>query len=140
MNNLELQKQDLLKEIEKLGYSSLRYSIFSEEKPGEWEVVIEYNQVENLYFVYGTLDWNSLVGKTFEDRAFVSTSVESKTAFGGGVRWEINAPKGSKEGMVTASSMFPNENELLLPRNSKFLIKGIDKVDNKIILKMDLIE
>ena len=42
--------------------------------------------------------------------------------------------------MVTAFSMFPNENELLLPRNSKFLIKGIDKADNKIILKMDLIE
>ena len=88
----------------------------------------------------GTLDWNSLVGKTFEDRAFVSTSVESKTAFGGGVRWEINAPKGSKGGMVNTFSMFPNENELLLPRNSKFLIKGIDKVDNNIILKMDLIE
>ena len=46
MSNLELQKKDLLKEIEKLGYSSLRYSIFSEEKPGEWEVVIEYNQIE----------------------------------------------------------------------------------------------
>ena len=46
MSNLELQKKDLLKEIEKLGYSSLRYSIFSEERPGEWEVVIEYNQIE----------------------------------------------------------------------------------------------
>ena len=86
----------------------------------------------------GTLDWNSLVGKTFEDRAFVSTSVV--TPFDNEVRWEINAPKGSKGGMVTAFSVFPNENELLLPRNSKFLIKGIDKVDNKIILKMDLIE
>ena len=86
----------------------------------------------------GTLDWNSLVGKTFEDRAFVSTSVV--TPFDDEVRWVINAPKGSKGGMVTAFSMFPNENELLLPRNSKFLIKGIDKVDNKIILKMDLIE
>lgn len=86
----------------------------------------------------GTLDWNSLVGKTFEDRAFVSTSVD--TPFDDEVRWEINAPKGSKGGMVNALSMFPNENELLLPRNSKFLIKGIDKVDNKIILKMDLIE
>ena len=88
----------------------------------------------------GTLDWNSLVGKTFEDRAFVSTSVERETAFKGEVRWEINAPKGSKGGMVNTFSMFPNENELLLPRNSKFLIKGIDKVDNNIILKMDLIE
>ena len=85
----------------------------------------------------GTLDWNSLVGKTFEDRAFVSTSVV--TPFDNEVRWEINAPKGSKGGMVNTFSMFP-ENELLLPRNSKFLIKGIEKVDNNIILKMDLIE
>ena len=88
----------------------------------------------------GTLDWNSLVGKTFEDRAFVSTSVERETAFKGEVRWEINAPKGSKGGMVNTFSMFPNENELLLPRNSKFLIKGIDKVDKNINLNVALIE
>jgi len=43
---------ELISTIQDLGYSSLRYSIFSEEKPGEWEVVIEYNQVENLYFVF----------------------------------------------------------------------------------------
>ena len=41
--------------------------------------------------------------------------------------------------MVNTFSIFPNENELLSPRNSKFLIKGIDQVDN-IILKMDLIK
>ena len=42
--------------------------------------------------------------------------------------------------MVAAFSMFPDENELLLPRNSKFLIKGVEKVDDNIILKMDLLE
>ena len=76
MSNLELQKKDLLKEIEKLGYSSLRYSIFSEEKPGEWEVVIEYNQVENLYFVYGTMDRGSFNGKHV-----YHTFQEAKTKF-----------------------------------------------------------
>ena len=76
MSNLELQKKDLLKEIEKLGYSSLRYSIFSEEKPGEWEVVIEYNQVENLYFVYGTMDRGSVNGKHV-----YHTLQEAKTKF-----------------------------------------------------------
>ena len=58
-----------------------------------------------------TLDWNSLVGKTFWRSSFVSTSVV--TPFDDNVRWEINATKGSKGGMVTAFSMFPNENELL---------------------------
>lgn len=76
MSNLELQKKDLLKEIEKLGYSSLRYSIFSEERPGEWEVVIEYNQVENLYFVYGTMDRGSFNGKHV-----YHTFQEAKTKF-----------------------------------------------------------
>ena len=57
------ERLELLSTIQDLGYESLRYSIFSEEKPGEWEVVIEYNQVENLYFVYGTMDRGSFNGK-----------------------------------------------------------------------------
>ena len=76
MSNLELQKKDLLKEIEKLGYLSLRYSIFSEERPGEWEAVIEYSQVENLYFVYGTMDRGSFNGKHV-----YHTFQEAKTKF-----------------------------------------------------------
>ena len=76
MSKLELQKKDLLKEIEKLGYESLRYSIFSEEKPGEWEVVIEYNQVENLYYVYGTMDRGS-----FNEKHVYHTFQEAKTKF-----------------------------------------------------------
>ena len=63
MRDESKERSELLLAIQDLGYSSLRYSIFSEEKPGEWEVVIEYNQVENLYFVYGTMDRGSFNGK-----------------------------------------------------------------------------
>ena len=70
------ERLELLSTIQDLGYSSLRYSIFSEEKPGEWEVVIEYNQVENLYFVYGTMDRGSFNGKHV-----YSTFQEAKTKF-----------------------------------------------------------
>ncbi|MDW8743641.1 Imm59 family immunity protein [Streptococcus suis] len=76
MEILEEQKQKLLEEIHKLGYESLRYSIFPEEYPGEWEVVIEFNGKQQIYFVYGTMDRGSYNGKhaypTFE---------EAKTAF-----------------------------------------------------------
>lgn len=43
MKNLEKEKQELLSAIQYLGFESLRYSIFNENGPGEWEVVIEYD-------------------------------------------------------------------------------------------------
>ena len=46
MRDESKERLELISTIQDLGYSSLRYSIFSEEKPGEWEVVIEYNQIE----------------------------------------------------------------------------------------------
>ena len=70
------ERSELLLAIKELGYESLRYSIFSEERPGEWEVVIEYNQVENLYFVYGTMDRGSFNGKHV-----YHTFQEAKTKF-----------------------------------------------------------
>ena len=76
MRDESKERLELLSAIQDLGYSSLRYSIFSEEKPGEWEVVIEYNQVENLYFVYGTMDRGSFNGKHV-----YHTFQEAKTKF-----------------------------------------------------------
>ena len=63
MRDESKERLELLSAIQDLGYLNLRYSIFSEERPGEWEVVIEYNQVENLYFLYGTMDRGSFNGK-----------------------------------------------------------------------------
>ena len=63
MRHESKERLELLSAIQELGYESLRYSIFNDHRPGEWEVVIEYNQVENLYFVYGTMDRGSFNGK-----------------------------------------------------------------------------
>ncbi|HEL1144978.1 TPA: hypothetical protein TVK10_001822, partial [Streptococcus equi subsp. zooepidemicus] len=49
MKNLDHQKAELLEAIHQLGYDSLRYSIFSKERPGEWEVVIEYDDTSGVY-------------------------------------------------------------------------------------------
>lgn len=56
MKNLDKEKQDLLSAIHDLGYESLRYSIFNEYGPGEWEVVIEYDDFKQDYNVYATMD------------------------------------------------------------------------------------
>ena len=49
MKNLEKEKQELLSSIQDLGFESLRYSIFYEYGPCEWEVVIEYEDSKQEY-------------------------------------------------------------------------------------------
>lgn len=56
MKNLEKEKQELLSSIQDLSFESLRYSIFNEYGPGEWEVVIEYDDSKQEYNVYATMD------------------------------------------------------------------------------------
>ena len=50
------ERLELLSTIQDLGYESLRYSIFNEYGPGEWEVVIEYDDSKQVYNVYATMD------------------------------------------------------------------------------------
>ncbi len=50
------ERLELLSAIQDLGYESLRYSIFNEYGPGEWEVVIEFDDSKQLYNVYATMD------------------------------------------------------------------------------------
>lgn len=67
MKTLDRQKQEILREIYRLGYDTLRFSIFSKERSGEWETVIEYDNSQGLYVVYATMDRASYNKKlTFE--------------------------------------------------------------------------
>ena len=50
------ERSELLLAIQDLGYESLRYSIFNEYGPSEWEVVIEYDDSKQVYNVYATMD------------------------------------------------------------------------------------
>ena len=56
MKNLEEQKNELMSMITNLGYESLRFSIFNDHRPGEWEVRIEFDARSKHYFVYATMD------------------------------------------------------------------------------------
>ena len=65
------ERLELLSTIQDLGYESLRFSIFNDHSPREWETRIEYNPELELYEVYSTMDRASTGGifkfKTFEE-------------------------------------------------------------------------
>ena len=57
------ERLELLSTIQELGYESLRYSIFNDHRPREWETRIEYNPDLEVYEVYSTMDRASTNGK-----------------------------------------------------------------------------
>ena len=57
------ERLELLSTIQDLGYESLRYSIFNDHSPREWETRIEYNPELEVYEVYSTMDRASTNGK-----------------------------------------------------------------------------
>ena len=69
MINLDKEKKELMEEIKLLGYESLRFSIFNDHRPGEWETRIEYNPELELYEVYSTMDRAS-TGSIFKFKIF----------------------------------------------------------------------
>ena len=56
MLSMDKEKQELMEEIKLLGYESLKFSIFNDYRPGEWEVRIEFDSTSEHYFVYATMD------------------------------------------------------------------------------------
>lgn len=71
-------------------------------------------------------DPTAIVGKTFTDKGFVSTGVGQYDAWGG-VKMHIFVPAGSKGMYVDPVSTYKGEHELLLQRNSSFVVKGVTK-------------
>ena len=63
------ERLELLSTIQDLGYESLRYSIFNDHRPSEWETRIEYNPELELYEVYSTMDRAS-TGSIFKFKTF----------------------------------------------------------------------
>ena len=63
------ERSELLSAIQNLGYESLRYSIFNEHGPSEWETRIDYNPELELYEVYSTMDRAS-TGSIFKFKTF----------------------------------------------------------------------
>ena len=56
MRDESKERLELLSTIQDLGYESLRFSIFNDHRPVEWEVRIEFDSTSEHYFVYATMD------------------------------------------------------------------------------------
>lgn len=63
---------------------------------------------------YGEVDVDSMIGKTFTDNGFTSTSVLKESSFNNDITWIIDVPEGTNAAYIGQISHFPNETELLL--------------------------
>lgn len=71
----------------------------------------------------GNIDeYKALIGKTFNEAGFTSTSVGGKAAFGGKISLTIEAPKGTPAAWVGKISQYQSEREMILASGSKFEI------------------
>ncbi len=92
-------------------------------------------------------DLSSLVGTTYTDKGFTSTTLDKKVAeyFKGesnanGAVLEITVPKGAHAGwMQIAGVNDAGESELLLARNSKFKVTGVTPKSNGTIIHVELL-
>lgn len=83
----------------------------------------------------------ALVGTTFVDKGFMSTSAVKSSAFNSkDARISINVPKGKGRGAwVKPLSIYSHENEFLLQKGSGLKITKVEKVDGHWEIQADLI-
>ncbi|MBC2027296.1 hypothetical protein HCJ75_07720 [Listeria welshimeri] len=93
---------------------------------------------DNL-FNLKNLNYQDLVGKTIEEKGFLSTTTLSNQKFSGNVTMIINAPKGSKGAYLAHFSDKPEEAEVLFDIGQKMLIRDVTEVGNKIEIIVDLL-
>ncbi|MEW4320185.1 ADP-ribosyltransferase [Bacillus thuringiensis] len=77
---------------------------------------------------------------------YLSTTLDKtgkESELSGKIRMEINVPKGTHAADISGISEYPEEQEILLPRNSKIKIRDVSTTTEEgseiIILKVDLI-
>jgi hypothetical protein len=80
-----------------------------------------------------------MIGAVVSDPAFVSTTVSKGSAFGGNVVMKIYARAGTHGIGVQPISNFHHEAEILLPRNSRFKIIGVQRQGHQAIVEMELL-
>lgn len=86
-----------------------------------------------------------LVGQTFVDEAFLSTSVGGNPAFGGNMLLEIEVPKGSYGAYVDGKqdgqsvSANPGESEFLLAGGGHYHVVSVKQVGGKTVMRLRVV-
>lgn len=84
----------------------------------------------------GTYVDESIVGKTFEDKGFMSTSVGGRAAFGGSVLLQIECPTGTPMAFVQSISHYSDENEMLLAAGTRYKVMSVTKEDGQTVVRV----
>ncbi|PZG34138.1 hypothetical protein C2D64_06955 [Listeria ivanovii] len=85
------------------------------------------------------IDYKDLIGKTIEEKGFMSTTSLKNQEFSGDVTLVINAPKGSKGAYLGHFSNSPKEAEILFNAGQKMLIKDVKITGDKLEVLVDLL-
>ena len=94
-------------------------------RPLPFDTVVTRN-VSDARRTFGTTELDELVGATWRDPAYMSTTIVESGVFGGSVQMIINVAKGFKARYVRNLGV-GSEYELLLARGSKFVIHKVEK-------------
>jgi len=84
-------------------------------------------------------DLEKLLGKTVQDKAFMSSSVGGTAAFGGSVLMEIEVPKGTGAMFVKPFSHFANEREMLLSAGLRFRVLSVTKKGYQSVVRVRVV-
>lgn len=84
-------------------------------------------------------DVEALVGKTMQDKGFMSTSVGGHAAFGGKVLLEIEAPTGTPMAFVKSISHYNSENEMLLAAGTKYKVISVKQDGYKYVVRVRVV-
>lgn len=87
----------------------------------------------------GTHIDQSVVGKVFEDKGFMSTSVGGRAAFGGQVLLQIEVPRGTPAAFVKSISHYSSEDELLLAAGTRYRVQAVSKSGNQTVVRVRVI-
>jgi hypothetical protein len=84
-------------------------------------------------------DVQKFIGKTVQDKGFMSTSVGGKPAFGGRLLIEFEAPTGTPMAFVDHISKHPGENEMLLAAGTKYRVISAVENNGKIVIRVRIV-
>lgn len=110
------------------------------------EPVIVHRGVDSRYTQAQGVDINSpeemysLIGRVLRDKAYMSTSVGARAAFSGmPVKLMVRVPAGHQAINVDGLTAFPGERELLLRRDTTYIIHSVYKVKGEWYIEAEVV-
>jgi hypothetical protein len=110
-------------------YRELEDSVLSQEVP--FDMVVHRGQTDGSFMAEQLRSGNLKPGSTVHQKSFTSTSIDEGVSeiFGRNTTIDYMLPKGSRAAYLNASdtSVYENENEMLLPANAIWKVKAVQK-------------